>query len=285
MLLTMNLFLTMTIGNSKHAGNCNDEHTFGVKCATYSLGLRPHAYIRLNTSLNEVSDELSMTFASYYRMASRALIGGANQPPEEDHGQLMLYNQGQPNAQTGRSDFIAVELWQKYLLLRIGGSDQAKFVELKVYANRHDLLDGRYFKFTLLRKRKIAHISIYSCERMHLDNQLNCNGLLNQSSISYSQASFHFDSNPLFVGGLDYAHGGNGKLFAQKTKGQIQARSNFIGCLQKVQIGSTKFNEYIAEKSFVDPICRPSLIGSEQSNVVNSQSTFSGEYLTLKLFG
>ena len=114
---------------------------------------------------------------------------------------------------------------------------------------------------------------------MHLDNQLNCNSLLNQSSISYSQASFRFDSNPLFVGGLDYAHGNAGKLFAQKTKGQVQARSNFVGCLYKALYNGEKFNEYIAEKSFVDPICRSSLIGGEigressggQSNAPNSE--------------
>lgn len=250
-------------------GNCNDDHTFGVECNAFSLGIRPHAYIRLNTSLNEVNDELSMTFASYYRMNYANGRAGGNQP--EDHGQLMLYNQGTPNPATGRSDFIAVELYERYLLLRIGGSHQTKFVELRVHANQHDLLDGRYYKFSLIRNRKIAHISIYSCERMQLDNQLNCNSLLNQSSISYAQASFRFDSNPLFVGGLDYAHGGNGKLFAQKTKGQVQAKSNFIGCLYKTLYNGEKFNEYIAEKSFVDPICRPSLIGNEQSNMVGGQ--------------
>ena len=259
--------------SSLYIGNCNDEHTFGVECNAFSLGIRPHAYIRLNTSLHEVNDELSMTFASYYRMNyghKTGAIVNTNQPKEEDHGQLMLYNQGQPNLQTGRTDFIAVELYEKYLLLRIGGSHQSKFVELKVHANKHDLLDGRYYKFTMIRNRKIAHISIYSCERMSMDNQLNCNSLLNQSSISYNQASFRFDSNPLFVGGLDYAHGGNGKLFAQKTKGQVQARSNFVGCLYKALYNGEKFNEFIAEKSFVDPICRPSLIGSEQSNVITN---------------
>lgn len=113
-----------------------------------------------------------MTFASYYRMnyghrtgsissgviSGNTISGGtisgntinsANQPKEEDHGQLMLYNQGQPNMQTGRTDFIAVELYEKYLLLRIGGSHQSKFVELKVHANKHDLLDGRYYKVGL----------------------------------------------------------------------------------------------------------------------------------------
>ena len=237
-----------------HRCNCLDQHTFGASCNAFSLGLRPFAYIRLNVSLNEVNDELSMTFASFYRTNQR---NAAN----EEFGQLLFYNHGQPNMQTGRTDFITLELYERYVLLRVGGSHQSKFVELKVYANKHDLVDGRYYKFSLIRNRKIAHISIYSCiyERIYLHNQLNCNNLLNQSSISFNQPSFHFNSNPAFIGGLDYLYGGN-QLFAQKTNGHVQARSNFVGCLYKATLNGVKINEYIAEKSFVAPICRPTLI-------------------------
>lgn len=261
-----------------HRCNCLDYHTFGHECSSFSLGIRPNAYIRLNTSLNEVNDELSMTFASFYRINHKTSIDDNNQE-QQNFGQLMIYNHGQPNMQTGRTDFLTLELYDKYLLLRIGGSHQSKFIELKIYANKYDLLDGKYYKFSLIRNRKIAHISIYSCERLYLDNQLNCNNLLNQSSISFNQASFHFNGNPLFIGGLDYAYN-DGKLFAQKTKGHVLAQSNFVGCLYKAVYNGVKINEYIAEKSFVDPICRPLIdvdnketLSQLNGNVLNKDSS------------
>lgn len=244
--------------------NCLDPHTFGRQCNTFSLGFKPNSYIRLNVSLNEVNDELSMTFASYYKTNSNSnLLQKQQTDGQLIDGQLMFYNHGKPNEETGKQDFISLELYEKWILLRIGGSQLNKFIELKLNANKQNLLDGRYYKFSLIRNRKVAHLRLYYCERMYLDNQLNCNNLLNQSSISYQQSTFHFDSNPLFIGGLDYAYSTN--VFAQKTNGHVQAKNNFVGCLYKATMNGVKINEFISEKSFVDPICRVSNIYQSSS--------------------
>lgn len=224
------------VNGSMHC-ECVHAHAFGKECGEFSLGVKPNGYMKLNESLHSTWNEIHVTFAS--QVSGRSMA---------ETGQLLIHNG--PTTLADRLDVLSLQVFPNSVLFVFGGLHYAPS-RLSVSIQDHRLTDGQYYQVSVVRSRKIAHVKVFACDRSIETNQLGCDRLLNQSTLTGMQSRLEFGGQPaLIAGGLQMSGDDSGWLRWPEVRG-------FQGCLYRVSVNGRLLHTLVREKHAVDPICQP----------------------------
>lgn len=143
---------------------------------------------------------------------------------------LLAYNFGQQTG--GRSDFVALEIYQGKARFMFGGSQTA----IAAISVPKQVADGKWYRVTATRNGRIGSLSVGECS-LTGESCRDCRSGDRTCSADYTgpTGTLNFSNQPMYLGGVATIEA------IQDRPGQVHS-DDFVGCFQSVSVNGRSLN-------------------------------------------
>lgn len=187
------------------------ENFYGSHCEKSSFGFDRLSYMSF-PSLEASTNDISLVFSTNSRSA------------------LLLYNFGQQTG--GRSDFVALEIYDGRLRFMFGGSQTA----IAAISIDKVVSDGRWYRVIATRNGRVGSLSVGECLPTG-ESCRECRPGDRSCSADYSgpTGTLNFSNKPMYLGGIPTVEP------ILERPGQVHS-DDFVGCIQSLSVNGRTLN-------------------------------------------